>query len=53
MTKIKEILSSAPVLHYFDPSAVSTIQADASQSGLGACLLQKRKPIAFTSRSLS
>jgi len=32
---------------------VSTIQADTSQSGLGACLLQKGKPIAFASRSLS
>jgi len=53
MTKVKEILSSAPVLHYFVPSAVSTIQADASQSGLGACLLQKGKPITFVSRSLS
>ena len=53
MTKVKEILSSAPVPHYFDPSAVSTIQANASQSGLGACLLQKGKPIAFVSRSLS
>jgi len=53
MTRVKEILSSAAVLHYFDPSAVSTIQADASQSGLGDRLLQKGKPIAFASRSLS
>ena len=35
LAKVKEILSSAPVLHYFDPTVVSTIQADASQSGLG------------------
>ena len=53
LTKVKEVLSSAPVLHYFDPTAVSTIQADASQSGLGACLLQRGKPIAYASRSLS
>ena len=53
LTKVKEILSSTPVLHHFDPKAVSTIQADASQSGLGACLLQKGKPIAYASRSLS
>jgi len=52
LTKVKEILSSSPVLHYFDPKVVSTIQADASQSGLGACLLQKGKPIAYASRSL-
>ena len=53
LTKVKEILSSTPVLHHFDPKAISTIQADASQSGLGACLLQKGKPIAYASRSLS
>jgi len=53
MTRVKEILSSAPVLHYFDSSAISTIQADASQAGLGACLLQKGKPIAYASRALS
>ena len=53
LTKIKEILSTAPVLSYFDPTVTSTIQADASQHGLGACLLQKGKPIAYASRSLS
>ena len=53
LTKVKEVLSSTPVLHYFDPKIVSSIQADASQSGLGACLLQKGKPIAYASRSLS
>ena len=55
LSKMKATLSSAPVLHYFDTSVVSIIQADidASQSGLGACLLQKGKPITYASRSLS
>ena len=53
LTTIKEILSTAPVLSYFDSTVTSTIQADASQHGLGACLLQKGKPIAYASRSLS
>ena len=53
LTKVKEVLSSAPVLHYFDPTVVSTIQADASQSRLGTCLLQRGKPIVYASRSLS
>ena len=48
MTKVKQMLSTVPVLSYFDPSTRSTIQADASQHGLGACLLQRGKPIAYT-----
>ena len=47
------MLSSAPVLNYFDPSKTSTIQADASQHGVGACLLQQGNPVAYASRSLS
>ena len=53
LIKIKEVLSSRPVLNYFDPSKTSTIQADASQHGVGACLLQQGKPVAYASRSLS
>ena len=52
MEKVKQVLSTAPVLSYFDPGLQSTIQADASQHGLGACLLQRGKPIAYASRSL-
>lgn len=33
LTKIKEVISAAPVLCYFDPSKTSTIQADASKHG--------------------
>ena len=50
---MKATLPSAPVLHYFDLSVVSTIQADPSQSGLRTCLLQKGKPIAYASKSQS
>ena len=50
---IKETLSTEPVLHYFDPSAVNVIQADASQHGLGACLLQRGRPVAYDSCGLS
>ena len=53
LTKIKEVISSAPVLCYFDPSKTSTIQADASKHGLGTCLLQQGKPIAYASQSLT
>ena len=47
------MLSAAPVLDYFDPSQTSSIQADDSQHGVGACLLQQGKPVAYASRSLS
>ena len=53
LTKIKEVISSPSVLSYFDPSKTSTIQADASKHGLGACLFQQGKPIAYASRSLT
>ena len=53
LNQIKDILSTEPVLHFFDPSRTSVIQADASQLGLGACLFQNGKPIAYASRSLS
>lgn len=51
--KVKQVLSSEPVLHYFDPNKKVTIQADASSTGLGACLLQDRGPVAYASGALS
>ena len=53
LAQVKEILLTEPVLHYFDPAVVSVIQADASQHGLGACLLQHGKPVAYASRICS
>ena len=50
---IKAMISSAPVLKYYDVASETTIQCDASESGLGATLLQDGQPIAFASRSLS
>lgn len=49
----KKILSTTPVLKYFDPSATSTLQCDASMHGMGACLLQDGHPVAYASRSLT
>ena len=51
--QIKHILSSEPVLQFFNPAVSSVIQADASQHDLGACLLQQGKPVAYASRNLS
>ena len=53
MKTIKNVLSSEPVLALFDPEKTITIQADASPKGLGACLMQGGKPVAYASRALT
>ncbi len=50
---IKGSISSTSCLQYYDPSKPTTLEVDASQKGLGACLLQEDKPVAFASKSLS
>ena len=47
--KIKNILSAEPVLMYYDVTRLVTISCDASQSGLGALLLQDTKPVCLES----
>ena len=44
---IKNMISSTPVLKYYDVVSETTIQCDASESGLGATLLQDGQPVAF------
>ena len=51
--KLKSAIISAPVLSYFDPHKPISIQTDASSTGLGSCLMQEGKPVAFASRALS
>ena len=46
MEKLKTLLASAPVLKYYDVNKPVIIQVDASQSGLGACLIQDGQPVA-------
>ena len=50
---IKSILSSKIMLTYYDETKPVVIQADASHSGLGACLLQNGQPISYASKSLT
>ena len=45
--------TNAPVLRYYDMAKRVTIQADASQTGLGAALMQDGKPISYASRDMT
>ena len=51
--KLKAVLTNKPVLALFDVKQPVTIQADASQSGLGACLMHRGKPVAYASRAMT
>lgn len=42
-----------PVLQYYDVRKPVIIQVDASQSGLGAVLLQEGRPVAYASKALT
>ena len=52
VAEIKRLVSAAPVLKYYVTKPV-TVQSDASQNGLGCCLLQDGQPVAFASRALT
>ena len=51
--QLKHLLSTAPVLAFYDVKKSVTVSCDASQFGLGAVLLQEGQPIAYASRSLT
>ena len=54
---LKELLTTQPVLQYYDPNKEIMISSDASKDGLGAVILQlhddKWKPVAYASRSMT
>ena len=47
------MIVSASVLAYYDVNKPVVIQCDASQSGLGATLLQESRPMAYSSRVMT
>ena len=49
---LKAELKDKTTLQYFDPQNETFMECDASQKGLGACLLQDGKPVNFSSKSL-
>ena len=50
---IKNVINAEAALAYYDPTKEVTLQVDASSTGLGAALLQDKKPIAFASKALT
>ena len=55
--EMKSLISSTPVLAYYDVNKATTVNADSSSYGLGGVLLQDHegilKPVAYCSRTLS
>ena len=51
--KLKKLLTESPVLAYYDSKSELIIQCDTSQFGIGAALMQKGKPLAYASRTLT
>lgn len=56
--KIKNMLSTAPLLAYYNPKKNIVISSDASGCGIGACLFQEdslgnREAVAYISRTLT
>ena len=51
--RLKMEISNMKALPYFDTSAETTLQTDASKKGLGACLIQNSKVVCYASRALT
>ena len=51
--EVKDVLTKAPVLAYYDVTKPVKVTCDASKCGLGAALLQDDKLVAFASRALT
>lgn len=53
LNALKEQLARAPTLRFYNPNEAVTLTVDASAHGLGACLLQGGRPVAFAARKLT
>ena len=50
---MKELITTASVLKYFNPSKPTKLSVNANSKGLEAVLLQDNYPIAYASRALT
>ena len=48
---VKRLVTSSPVLAYYNPKEDLVIQCDSSGTGVGAALMQNDQPIAYASRA--
>ena len=53
LDNLKQAVTSTPVLRYYNLDEEVTIQSDASQSGIGAALMQNAQLVAYASRALT
>ena len=51
--KAKSLVTSSPVLAFYDPEKDLTLENDASEYRLGSALFQGGRPVAFTSHTLT
>lgn len=51
--KLKELVTKAPTLKYYDVNKPVILSVDASSGGIGAVLLQDGQPVAYGSRALT
>uniref|UniRef100_A0A224YS74 Bell all n=1 Tax=Rhipicephalus zambeziensis TaxID=60191 RepID=A0A224YS74_9ACAR len=51
--KVKHLVTTPPILAFYDEKKALTIQCDASEKGLGAILLEEDSPVSYPSRALA
>ena len=53
LQQIKDAITVAPILRYFDPAVTTVLQRDASSTALGAVLMQNGQPVTYAIRALT
>ena len=53
LERIKQVLTTAPVLRFYSLDEPIVISGDASQSGIGCVLMQNDAPVAYASKALT